>query len=155
MTVTAARCAGGTAARATASGLATAFGQAADSAPQAVLARDEAADGTLESLRTLLLAWLSDEPEPDQRARLWLDACCRSTRSPAVEESVDQVMQAGLLAAGLADRTFRRHDPDAVAWQLLTARAASRVSAITGAVRRSHEERPRSGSDVQVRTTVL
>ncbi|MFC9328771.1 TetR/AcrR family transcriptional regulator [Kitasatospora sp. NPDC057015] len=104
---------------------AEAFGHAAGTTLEAVFARVDEADGAVESLRTLLLAWVSDEP--DQHARLWLDAWCRSNRSPAVKDGVDRIMRAGharvagLLARGLADGSFAPHDPDAVAWQLLTA----------------------------------
>jgi AcrR family transcriptional regulator len=104
---------------------AEAFGHAAGAALDATFTRVDALDSPTEGLRLLLLAWVSEDQDP--HARLWLDAWCRATRSPKVKDTVDRTMRLGhsqvvaLLTRGADNGEFAPHDPDAVAWQLLTA----------------------------------
>ncbi|MEV0639738.1 TetR family transcriptional regulator C-terminal domain-containing protein [Streptomyces sp. NPDC050619] len=79
----------------------------------------------VEGLRHMLRVWVSESPEPHKT--VWLDAWYLAARKPRVHAAVDHAMRTthGLLVAvlerGLREEHFAPHDPDALAWQLLTA----------------------------------
>ncbi|WP_037601899.1 TetR/AcrR family transcriptional regulator [Streptacidiphilus rugosus] len=87
--------------------------------------RDCSTGGTaLGQLRLLLARWV--RPDSDRMGLLWLDAWSLAAENPALRQAIDQRMGdghrlvSGILTAGIQEGTFRPHDPEAVAWTLLT-----------------------------------
>ncbi|GGK62041.1 TetR/AcrR family transcriptional regulator [Streptomyces flaveus] len=79
----------------------------------------------VQGLRHMLRVWVSESPEPHKT--VWLDAWYMAARKPRVHAAVDHAMRithsrlVEVLDRGVREERFASHDPDALAWQLLTA----------------------------------
>ncbi|MGP4042754.1 TetR/AcrR family transcriptional regulator [Streptomyces sp. 2A115] len=84
----------------------------------------EELDDAVDGLRHLLRIWVSESPEPHKT--VWLDAWYLAARKPRVHAAVDHAMRkthsllVAVLERGLREERFAPHDPDSLAWQLLT-----------------------------------